>query len=184
MRPRIAFAERTRDLYISRLPDYGSRPFPKTSFFGGCTSEVAMMQRFERYSFYGAGNRPHDAVEFSLDPMAAALIASVMLFAAIPTLAPVCVIRNDLVGMWVTVGGDCSRGQHLLRENGKYKKWCFDSISEGEWFLSGGNKIVLKHDPKTTDAEVITVVGFERYSDHSVINVRYQDGSREKWTKQ
>ena len=115
--------------------------------------------------------------------MAAALVVSVILFAAISAPVPVRVTQNDLVGMWVTVGGDCSRGQHLLSGNGKYKKWCFDSISEGEWFLSGGNRIVLKHDPKTADAEVITVVGFERYSDHTVLDVRYQNGSREKWMK-
>jgi hypothetical protein len=152
-------------------------------FLAGCTSKVAMMQRFEAYSLDGAGNRLHDAVEFSLDPMAAALAASVILFAAIPMPAPVCVTQNDLVGMWVTVGGDCSRGQHLLSKNGKYKKWCFDSISEGEWFLTGANKIVLRQDPKTADAEIITVVGFERYSDHTVLDVRYQDGRREKWMK-
>ena len=116
--------------------------------------------------------------------MAAALVASVILFAAIPAPAAVRVTRNDLVGMWITVSGDCSRGQHFLYENGKYKQLCFDSISEGEWFLSGGNKIVLRHDPKTADAEVITVVGFERYSDHTILNVRYQNGSREKWMKQ
>ena len=116
-------------------------------------------------------------------PMAAALVASVILFAAIPTPAPVRVTLNDLVGMWITVGGDCSRGQHLLSENGKYKKWCFDSISEGDWLLSGGNRIVLRHDPKTADAEIITVVGFERYSDHTVLDVHYQNGSREKWMK-
>jgi len=116
--------------------------------------------------------------------MAAAVVASVILFAATPTPAPVHVTLNDLVGMWVTVGGNCSRGQHFLSENGKYKKWCFDSISEGEWFVSGGNKIVLRDDPKTADAEIITVIGFFRYSDHTVVNVRYQDGSREKWMKQ
>jgi len=116
--------------------------------------------------------------------MAAAVVASVILFAATPTPAPVRVTLNDLVGMWVTVGGNCSRGQHLLSENGKYKKWCFDSISEGEWFLSGGNKIVLRHDPIAADAEVITLVGFQRYSDHTVVNVRYQNGARERWMKQ
>ena len=115
--------------------------------------------------------------------MAAALVAAVILLAAIPTPAPVRLTLNDLIGMWVTVRGDCSRGQHLLSENGKYKKWCFDSISEGDWFLSGSNKIILKHDPKTADAEIITIVAFERYSDHSVVDVRYQNGSREKWMK-
>ena len=115
--------------------------------------------------------------------MTAALVASVILFAATPTPAPVRVTLNDLVGMWVTVRGDCNRGQHLLNKNGKYKMWCFDSISEGEWFLSGGNKMILKHDLKTADVQVITIVGFERSSDHSFLNVRYQDGSREKWMK-
>ena len=115
--------------------------------------------------------------------MAAALVASVILFAAISTPVPVRVTQNDLVGMWVTVSGDCNRGQHFLSENGKYKKWCFDSISEGDWFLSGGNKIILKHDPKSADTEIITVVGFERYSDHTVLDLRYQNGSREKWMK-
>jgi hypothetical protein len=115
--------------------------------------------------------------------MTAALVASAILFAAIPTPAPVHVTLNDLVGMWVTVRGDCSRGQHLLGENGKYKVWCFDSISEGEWFLHGGNKIIVRHDPKTANAEIITVVGFERYFDRTYLYVRYQDGSREKWMK-
>lgn len=85
--------------------------------------------------------------------------------------------------MWVTVRGDCSRGQHFLAENEKYKIWCFDSISEGEWFLRGGNQIIVKYDPKTAEAEVITVVGFERQSDHSFLFVRYQDGRREEWMK-
>ena len=116
-------------------------------------------------------------------PMAAVLLASVILFAATPTAAPVHVTLNDLVGMWITVGGDCSRGQHLLSENGKYKKWCFDSVSDGQWFLSGGNKIILRQDAKIPDAEIITVVGFERYSDHTVLDVRYRDGIREKWMK-
>ena len=115
--------------------------------------------------------------------MAAAVVASVILFAAIAAPVPVRVTQNDLIGMWVTVGGDCSRGQHLFSENGKYRKWCFDSISGGDWFLSGGNKIVLRHDPKTVHAEIITVAGFERYSDHTILDVRYQDGSREKWMK-
>jgi len=115
--------------------------------------------------------------------MSAALVASAILFAAIPTPAPVCVTVNDLVGMWVTVRGDCSRGQHLLSENGRYKMWCFDSISEGEWFLHGSNKIIVRYDPKASDAEIITVVGFERYFDHTFVNVRYQDGRREKWMK-
>ena len=115
--------------------------------------------------------------------MAAAVVASVILFAATPTPAPVHVTLNDLVGMWVTVGGNCSRGQHLLSENGKYKKWCFDSISEGDWFLSGGNKIVLRHNPKTADAEIITIVDLQRYADHLIVDVRYQNGSREKWMK-
>jgi|SRR5262245_6546847 len=113
--------------------------------------------------------------------MAAALVASAILFAATATPAPVRVTQNDLVGMWVTVRGDCSRGQHLLSENGKYKVWCFDSISEGEWLLRDGNKIVVRHEPRTGDEEIITVVGFERYSDHRFLHVRYQDGRREEW---
>jgi hypothetical protein len=111
------------------------------------------------------------------------VITSAILLAAIPTPAPVCVTLNDLVGMWVTVRGDCSRGQHLLSANGKYKMWCFDSISEGEWFLRSGNKIIVRHDPKVTDEEIITVVGIERYSDRTFLYVSYEDGSREKWMK-
>jgi len=83
-----------------------------------------------------------------VNPVAAALVTSIILFAALSTTAPVRVTQNDLVGMWATVGGDCSRGQHLLGENEKCKKWCFDSISEGKWFLSGVNKIILRDDPK------------------------------------
>jgi len=115
--------------------------------------------------------------------MAAALVASVILFAATSTPAPVRVTQNDLVGMWVTVRGDCSRGQHLLSENGKYKMWCFDSISEGEWLLRDGNKIEVRLDPKTASEEIITVVRFERSSDHTFLRVRYQDGRREEWVK-
>ena len=113
----------------------------------------------------------------------AVVVASANLLAAIPTPAPVRVTLNDLVGMWVTVNGDCSEGQHLLSANGKCKVWCFDSISEGEWSLRGGNKIVVRLDPKTSDEEIITVLRFERYSDHTVLNVRYPDGRREKWMK-
>jgi hypothetical protein len=76
-------------------------------------------------------------------PMAVA-IASLILLGATPTPAPVRVTLNDLVGKWVTVSGDCSQGQHLFSANGKYKVWCFDSISEGEWSLRGGNKIVKR----------------------------------------
>jgi hypothetical protein len=111
------------------------------------------------------------------------VVASAILLAAIPTPAPVRVTLNDLVGMWVTVSGDCSEGQHLLSANGKYKVWCFDSISEGDWSLRGGNKIIVRLDPKKNDEEIITVLRFERYSDHTVLDVRYQDGHREKWTK-
>jgi hypothetical protein len=113
----------------------------------------------------------------------AVVVASAILLAAIPTPAPIRVTLNDLVGMWVTVGGDCSRGQHLLSANGKYKVWCFDSISAGEWSLRDGNKVVVRLDPKTSDAEIITVVRVERYSDHTVLDVRYQNGTREQWMK-
>jgi hypothetical protein len=84
---------------------------------------------------------------------------------------------------WVTVGGDCSRGQHLLSANGKYKVWCFDSTSEGEWSLRDGNKIIVRLDPKTSDGEIIIVVRVEGYSDHTVLDVRYQNGTREQWMK-
>lgn len=109
--------------------------------------------------------------------------ASLILLAAMPTPAPVRVTLNELVGKWATTSGDCSQGQHLLGENGKYKVWCFDSVSDGEWSLREGNKIVVKLDTKTTDEEIITIVRIERYSDHTVLDVRYQNGSREKWTK-
>jgi hypothetical protein len=85
--------------------------------------------------------------------------------------------------MWVTVSGDCNQGQHFLSADGKYKVWCFDSISEGEWSLRGGNKIIVRFDPKTNAEEIIRVVRVERYQDHTVLDVRYQDGRREKWTK-
>lgn len=113
----------------------------------------------------------------------AVVATSVILLAATPTPVPVRVAMNDLVGMWVTVTGDCSKGQHLLDAKGKYKVWCFDSISKGEWSLRAGNKIVVKHEPKTSDEEIITVVRVERYSDHTVLDVRYQNGTGEKWMK-
>jgi len=110
-------------------------------------------------------------------------ITSVILLTAVPTPAPVRVSLNDLLGMWVTVSGDCSRGQHFLGENGKYKVWCFDSVAEGEWSLRNGNKIIVKLDPKASSEDIITVVRVERYSDHTVLEVRYLDGTREKWMK-
>jgi len=113
----------------------------------------------------------------------AVVIASAILLGATPTSAPVRVTLNDLVGKWSTVSGDCSQGQHLLRADGKYKVWCFNSISEGEWSLRDGNKIIFTLDPKTSAAEIITVVRVERYSDHTVLDIRYQNGSREKWMK-
>jgi hypothetical protein len=113
----------------------------------------------------------------------AVLVASATLLAAIPTPAPVRVTLKDVVGMWDTVSGDCSQGQHLFNADGKCKVWCFDSISEGEWSLRGGNKIIVRLDPKRSGEEIITIVRFERYSDHTVLDVRYQDGRREKWTK-
>ena len=111
------------------------------------------------------------------------VVASAILLAAIPTSPPVRVTLNDVVGMWVTVSGNCNHGQHLLSENGKYKVWCFDSMSEGEWSLRDGNKIIVRLDPKTSDEEIITIMRLERYSDHTVLDVRYQNGTREKWVK-
>ena len=113
----------------------------------------------------------------------AVIVAAGILLAAIPTPAPVRVTLHDLVGMWVTVSGDCNQGQHLLGENGKCRVWCFDSVSEGQWSLHGGNKIIFRLDPKTSHEEFITVVRIERYADHTVLDVRYQNGTREKWTK-
>ena len=49
--------------------------------------------------------------------------------------------------------------------------------------LRGGDKIVLRPDPKKPDEEIITVLGVERYADRTFLYVRYQDGSREKWMK-
>jgi len=113
----------------------------------------------------------------------AVILASVGLLAATPMPAPARVAANDLIGKWVTVSGDCSEGQHLFSANGKYKVWCFDSASEGEWSLRDGNKVSLRLDPKTNDEEIITILRIDRYSDHTDLEVRYQDGRREKWTK-
>ena len=110
-------------------------------------------------------------------------LVSFILLAAIPTPPSVRVTLSDIAGMWVTVSGDCNKGQHLLSANGKYKVWCFDSISEGEWSLRDGNKIVVKLGGRGADEEIITVVRVERYSDHMVLDVRYENGTREKWTK-
>jgi hypothetical protein len=97
--------------------------------------------------------------------------------------APVRVAPGDLVGMWATVSGDCDQGEHFFSANGKCKVLCFDSYSEGEWSLHDGNKIVIRYNLKTNDREIITVVRIERYSDHIDLEVRYEDGRREKWTK-
>jgi hypothetical protein len=112
-----------------------------------------------------------------------AIVASIILLAATPTPSPARVTLNDLVGMWITVRGDCREGQHLLSANGDYRMWCFDSISDGKWFLRGQDKIVVRYDPKKSDEEIITVLRFEPYSDRIFLYVRYQDGSREKWMK-
>ncbi|MGE5028304.1 MAG: hypothetical protein ACM3JK_07505 [Betaproteobacteria bacterium] len=113
----------------------------------------------------------------------AALVASAILLAATPAATPVHVTVNDLVGMWVTVLGDCREGQHLLSADGKCRVWCFDSISDGKWSLRGGNEILVKLDPKTSSGEIITVTRFERSVDHTILEVRYQDGRLEKWMK-
>ena len=112
-----------------------------------------------------------------------AIVASIILLAATPTPSLARVTLNDLVGMWITVRGDCRDGQHLLSGNGDYRQWCFDSVSEGKWFLRGQDKIVVRHDPKKSEEEVITVLRLEPYFDHTFLYVRYQDGSREKWMK-
>ena len=113
----------------------------------------------------------------------AAILASIILFTATPTPASVHVTINDLVGTWVTVRGDCRDGQHRLSANGDYTVWCFDSISQGKWFFRAGNEVVVRYDSKKADEAIITVLGIERYSDHTFLTVRYQDGSREKWMK-
>ena len=113
----------------------------------------------------------------------AAVVALVILFAATPTPAPVHVTANDLVGMWTTVRGDCSEGQHMLKANGEYIGWCFDSVSPGKWFLRGGNRIVLPSDSKKVPDEIIFIDGFEPHSDRTFLYVHYQNGAREKWMK-
>jgi hypothetical protein len=112
-----------------------------------------------------------------------AVFLSAVLLAAGPMATPVHVTVKDLVGMWVTVQGDCSNGQHQLSANGGYRMWCFDSISDGHWSLRGGDKIVVRTDPKKFDEEIITLLRFERYADHTFLYVRYPDGRREKWMK-
>jgi hypothetical protein len=112
-----------------------------------------------------------------------AVVLSALLLAATPMPATVHVTVKDLIGMWVTVQGDCSKGQHLLGADEEYRMWCFDSISNGKWSLRGGDKIVVRPDPKKPDEDIITVLRFERYADHTFLYVRYQDGRREKWMK-
>ena len=58
-----------------------------------------------------------------------------------------------------------------------------EGISQGKWFLRGRDKIVVRHDPKKSDEEIITVLRVEPYFDHTFLYVRYQNGSREKWMK-
>ena len=115
-------------------------------------------------------------------PMSAVILSAILL-AATPMAAPVHFTVKDLVGMWITVRGDCSNGQHLLGANGEYRMWCFDSISDGKWSLRGGNKILVRPDPKKPDEDIIIVLRFERYADRTFLYVRYQDGRREKWMK-
>ena len=111
------------------------------------------------------------------------LLASATLLAATPTAVPIHISRDDLLGMWVTVSGDCSQGRHFFSADGKYKVWCFDSFSEGKWSLRNGNEIVVMLGPKTSDEDIITMIRFDRYSDHAALEVRYLDGTRENWLK-
>jgi hypothetical protein len=115
--------------------------------------------------------------------MAAALVASAILYATTPTPAPVRVTLSDVFGMWITIRGNCSQGQHLFDGNGEYRMWCFDSISGGRWSLRGGNKIVVKHDPQKPAEEIIIVLSFARHSGHAFLYVRYEDGYTERWMK-
>jgi len=112
-----------------------------------------------------------------------AIIAFLILLATTPNPSPTQVTVNDLAGIWITVSGDCSpSGQHLLSGNGDYMTWCF-GISKGTWLLRDGNKIVVTHDPKKSDEEIITVLSFKPHSDRAFLDVRYQDGHQEKWMK-
>jgi hypothetical protein len=111
------------------------------------------------------------------------VLTSAILLTAIPTAAPIHITRDDLLGMWVTVSGDCAQGQHFFSADGTCKVWCFDSVSEGKWSLRNGNKIAVKLDPKTRSEEIITVIRIARYSDHTQLELRYPDGTREKWLK-
>ncbi len=61
--------------------------------------------------------------------------------------------------------------------------WCFDSLSGGKWFLRGGNKIVVKPDPKKSYEKIIQILAFERQADRTLLYVRDYDGRREKWIK-
>lgn len=122
------------------------------------------------------------AYAFLVRPVAIG-VALVILLGAKPIPVPVHVTLNDLVGTWVTVSGDCDQGQHFFSANGKYKVWCFDSYSEGQWSLRDGNSMAIKYNSKTNDQEIITILRVDRYSDHTDLQVRYQDGRREKWTK-
>ena len=111
------------------------------------------------------------------------LLASATLLAALPTAVPIHISREDLVGMWVTVSGDCSHGRHFFSAEGKYKVWCFDGFSEGKWSLRKGNEIVVTLDPKRSGEDIITIIRFDRYSDHAALEVRYLDETRERWLK-
>ena len=111
------------------------------------------------------------------------VLTSAILLATIPTAVPIHISRDDMLGMWVTVSGDCSQGQHFFSADGKYKVWCFDSFSEGKWSLRNGNQIVVTLGPKASNEDIITVIRLDRYADHTVLEVRYVDGTREKWLK-
>lgn len=112
-----------------------------------------------------------------------AVLLSAILLAATLMATPVHITVKDLIGMWVTVQGDCRNGQHQFSADGGYRMWCFDSASDGQWSLRGGDKIVVRPDPKKPDEEIITVLRFERHADHIFLYVRYQDARREKWVK-
>ena len=97
-----------------------------------------------------------------------AIVASIILLAATPTPSPARVTLNDLVGMWITVRGDC-RKVSIYSAPTEITE-CGASIASqmASGFCVVSDKIVVRHDPKKSDEEIITVLRFEPYFDRTI----------------
>ena len=113
--------------------------------------------------------------------MLSLLLTSIL--AAAPATSSPHIAPRDLVGMWTTLRGRCSAGQHRFTASGDYTSWCYDTVILGKWSLRDGTAIIVHYSAGMPREEIIAISAFERQPDRTFISVRYRDGSSEKWMK-